>query len=305
MSVMNRGSRRVRTSVRLAYAGVIHDLEGEATTIDLSVKGCRASCQSPPPVGTKLHVSIYLPDLEEALSIELAMVRWVKQTMIGFRFCSMSSPHRERLQQWIMKAPYGQSQRNRMTSKPVASQRIARSELPQCMKVTPVSLTSPPSTQQTILVVDNEQVIAELCASLLKQAGFSVLVTTKSSEALRICKEHSGPIHLLLTDVIMHPAELSLATGDNEFPQVHGHELAVRALRMRKGLRVILMSGNNVEQDLAGYGISRGMFPALSKPSTAEDLVPMVRAILQGPAPSVETLTANPPTKLVGEGWYD
>ena len=67
MSMMDRNARRVRTSCRLAYAGVTQDLEGEAQTIDLSFRGCRALCQSPPPVGTKLHVSVYLPDMERAL----------------------------------------------------------------------------------------------------------------------------------------------------------------------------------------------------------------------------------------------
>ncbi|MBC7838721.1 MAG: hypothetical protein H7Y39_08805 [Nitrospiraceae bacterium] len=68
MSMKDRSARRVRTSCRLAYAGVTEDLEGEAQTIDLSFRGCRAVCQSQSPVGAKLHVSVYLPDLECALS---------------------------------------------------------------------------------------------------------------------------------------------------------------------------------------------------------------------------------------------
>lgn len=121
MGMMDRSARRVRTSCRLAYAGVTEDLDGEAHTIDLSLKGCRALCPSPPPVGTKLHVSVYLPDLERALSVELAIVRWVRQTMIGLQFCSVPSPHRERLQNWIMKAPYDHSQGLRPTPRPVVA----------------------------------------------------------------------------------------------------------------------------------------------------------------------------------------
>ena len=52
----------------------------------------------------------------------------------------------------------------------------------------------------TILVVDDEQAIVQLCTVMLEQAGFSVLSATNSSEALEICKDHPGPIDLLLTD---------------------------------------------------------------------------------------------------------
>lgn len=120
MNMMDRSARRVRISCRLAYAGVTQDLEGEAHTIDLSFRGCRAHCQLPPPVGTKLHVSVYLPGMERAVSVELAIVRWVRHTIIGLQFCSVPLPHRERLQDWIMRAPYGNSQVLRSTPRPVA-----------------------------------------------------------------------------------------------------------------------------------------------------------------------------------------
>jgi len=113
MGMKDRSGRRVRTSCRLAFVGLTQDLEGEAQTIDLSFSGCRATCPSPPPVGTKLHVSVYLPGMEHSLSIELAVVRWVRHPMIGIQFCSVPPPHRERLQAWIMKAPYGSSAQGR------------------------------------------------------------------------------------------------------------------------------------------------------------------------------------------------
>ena len=119
MSMIDRSARRVRTSCRLAYTGVTQDLEGEAHTIDLSFRGCRAHCQSPPPVATKLHLSVYLPGIERAVSVELAIVRWVRHTIIGLQFCSVPSPHRERLQDWIMRVPYGNSQVFRPTPRPV------------------------------------------------------------------------------------------------------------------------------------------------------------------------------------------
>lgn len=162
---------------------------------------------------------------------------------------------------------------------------------------------SPASTKPTILVVDDEPTIVQLCATILEQAGFFVLRATNSSEALKICKSHPDPIDLLLTDLVMAPPEFSFASGGNEFPHVHGHELAIRALRMRKDLRVILISGN-IDQELAGYGIRRGELPFLPKPFEHKDLVTLVRQTLQADPPSIESLIAGPPKPpKFGDEW--
>ena len=163
----------------------------------------------------------------------------------------------------------------------------------------------PRSGSPTILVVDDEPTITKLCKTILQQAGFSVLDADGSSEALKICTQHKGPIDLLLTDLILPPPGFQLASSSNQFPHVHGHELAVRALRMRKDLRVILMSGN-IDQDLAGYGIHRGDLPFLPKPFEHQALVALVQQTLRAPPPSVESLTAGPPgIPKVGDGWVD
>ncbi|MFI5223419.1 MAG: response regulator, partial [Nitrospirales bacterium] len=104
--------------------------------------------------------------------------------------------------------------------------------------------SAPRSASPTILVVDDEPSITKLCKTVLQQAGFSVLDADGSSDALKICTQHEGSIDLLLTDLILPPPDFQLASSANQFPHVHGHELAVRALRIRKDLRIILMSGN-------------------------------------------------------------
>ena len=167
-----------------------------------------------------------------------------------------------------------------------------------------LDIAPPLPTTQTILVVDDELAIVQLCTAILEHAGFSVLRATNSAEALKLVKHHHGPIHLLLTDLVMHPPAFSLASSDNEFPYVHGYDLALRALRLRKDLRVVLISGN-VDQDLAGYGIRRAGFPFLAKPFEAPALVALVRETLEAAPPSVEHLTADPPGKVpVGDGWF-
>ena len=165
--------------------------------------------------------------------------------------------------------------------------------------------TVPASLPQTILVVDDESAITKLCKTILQQAGFSVLDADDSSEALKICTQHEGSIDLLLTDLVLPPPGFQLASSSNQFPHVHGHELAIRALRIRKDLRVILMSGN-IDQDLAGYGIRRGEFRFISKPFEPPALVALVRQTLQAPLSSAESLTADSPgTPKVGDGWFD
>ena len=165
--------------------------------------------------------------------------------------------------------------------------------------------TVPRSVSPTILVVDDEPTITKLCKTILQQAGFSVLDADGSSEALKICTQHKGRIDLLLTDLILPPPGFQLASSSNQFPHVHGHELAIRALRIRKDLRVILMSGN-IDQDLAGYGIRRGDLPFLPKPLEHQALVALVQQTLHAPPPSVESLTAGPPEiPKVGDGWVD
>jgi DNA-binding NtrC family response regulator len=164
---------------------------------------------------------------------------------------------------------------------------------------------APQSVSPTILVVDDEPTITKLCKTILQQAGFSVLTADGSSEALKICTQHEGTIDLLLTDLILPPPGFQLASSSNQFPHVHGHDLAVRALRIRKDLRVILMSGN-VDKDLAGYGIRRGDLPFLSKPFDQQALVALVRQTLHTTPLSIESLTAGSPNMpKVGDGWVD
>lgn len=168
--------------------------------------------------------------------------------------------------------------------------------------------TAPQSAPPTILVVDDEPSITKLCRAILQQAGFTVLVTDDSSEALKLCTQYEGPIDLLLTDLVLPPQGFQLASSSNQFPHVHGHELAVRALHIRKDLRVILMSGN-IDHDLAGYGIRRGDIPFLLKPFEQQALVGLIRQTLQAPPLSAENIASlagsQPGIPKVGDGWVD
>jgi len=144
------------------------------------------------------------------------------------------------------------------------------------------------STQSpaTILVVDDEPSILRLCRALLQPEGFTILEADGSSDALKICSKHEGPIDVLLTDLILPPPGFQLASGSNEFPHVHGHELAMRAAILRKGLRIILMSGNP-DKELTSHGIKRGTLPFLQKPFEKAALIQLIRDVLQNPPPTL------------------
>jgi two-component system, cell cycle sensor histidine kinase and response regulator CckA len=82
---------------------------------------------------------------------------------------------------------------------------------------------------ETILVVEDEASIRVLAREILEGQGYAVLEAAGADEALRRAAEHTGPIHLLLTDVVM--------------PCKGGVELAQDLLARRPGLRVVYMSG--------------------------------------------------------------
>lgn len=145
----------------------------------------------------------------------------------------------------------------------------------------------PTPVAPTILVVDDETSIIQLCKTFLEEAGFRVLQADGSSDALKICTEHKGPIDLLLTDLILSPPGFQLTSGSNLFPHMHGLELAIRAATIRKGLHVILMSGNP-EKDLARHGIKRGTLPFLAKPFEQDRLIHLVQDVLAQPTSSLD-----------------
>ena len=166
-------------------------------------------------------------------------------------------------------------------------------------------MTTPPAKGQTILVVDDDPAIVTQSGNILKLAGFTVMQATGSSDALKVSKAHQGTIDLLVTDLVMPPPDFQLNSGDNEFPHVHGHDLAIRMLKMRKGLHIVLMSAN-IEKEVAGYGIRRGILPILQKPFQPQTLLDLVHQVLQSSPPTAESLIE--PTKggpKDGDEWFD
>ena len=96
----------------------------------------------------------------------------------------------------------------------------------------------PPRTE-TVLLVEDDALLLQLVSEVLRQAGYQVLEASNAGEALLACEQHTGEIHLLLSDVVL--------------PRLNGLELAARVRRQHPNLRVAFMSGY-ADETIARYG---------------------------------------------------
>ena len=118
---------------------------------------------------------------------------------------------------------------------------------------------------ESILVVDDEEMIAQLLKRALEKYGYKVMFFTSSLKALQTFKENPDRFDLLLTDYTM--------------PGQTGMELSKDVLTIRKDLPVILCTGNDVhisKEDLDTIGIKK----VLLKPMLPEELAKEIRLIL-------------------------
>ena len=118
---------------------------------------------------------------------------------------------------------------------------------------------------ETILVCEDEDMVREPLCSVLRSRGFTVIEARDGKQALVLAANHDGPIHLLLTDVIM--------------PGMSGPELA-RMLEERSGIsRVIFTSGYASEDIFAGVALGdEARF--VEKPCTPSELLQHVQELL-------------------------
>lgn len=120
---------------------------------------------------------------------------------------------------------------------------------------------------ETVLLVEDSVLIRELAAEALHEAGYSVIVAEGGSQGLAASAAHEGAIDLLVTDVVM--------------PGVSGVHLAESLARSRPKLKVIFMSGYT-QETISRHGVESGDAAFLSKPFMTDDLLRVVRAVLDG-----------------------
>ncbi len=118
---------------------------------------------------------------------------------------------------------------------------------------------------ETVLVAEDEPTVRHLIGEILRHKGYTVLEASNGIEALEMARRYSGPIHLLLTDVVM--------------PQMNGNDLARWLQSERPKTKVLLMSGYSSHATV-GDNLVRSSLPFLSKPFHPQELVARVRQIL-------------------------
>jgi CheY-like chemotaxis protein len=118
---------------------------------------------------------------------------------------------------------------------------------------------------ETVLVCEDDATVRALATQFLSAAGYSVLSAENGVSALEVAARHPGPIHLLLTDVIM--------------PLMNGRELAHQLGAQRPDLRTLYVSGytSNV---IAQHGVLDAGVEFLEKPYNSRALLHHVRSIL-------------------------
>jgi PAS domain S-box-containing protein len=122
-----------------------------------------------------------------------------------------------------------------------------------------------PGGSETILLVEDEDVVRGLARKILEHAGYKVVEASCGKEAIRLCLERAEPIDLLLTDVVM--------------PETSGKEVADRLTELLPGLRVLFMSGYT-DEAIVHHGVLDSNVEFIQKPFTPAALVRKVRAVL-------------------------
>jgi two-component system, cell cycle sensor histidine kinase and response regulator CckA len=119
---------------------------------------------------------------------------------------------------------------------------------------------------ETILVVEDERGVRHLVRKVLGRYGYRVLMAATPREALDLARDHDGPIHLLMTDVVL--------------PEMSGRSLANQIAVGRPDMPVVYMSGYT-DDGIVHHGVLDPDTPFLQKPFTPEALARKVRSVLK------------------------
>ncbi len=120
----------------------------------------------------------------------------------------------------------------------------------------------------TVLLVEDEEALRQMLRTLLELQGCTVLEAADGPTALRMVTEHPGPIHLLLSDVVLPGG-------------FHGPDLAEALARQRPGAAVLLTSGHTDDR-VVGHGLRPESMQFLRKPFSVPVLMEKLQEILLG-----------------------
>jgi PAS domain S-box-containing protein len=151
--------------------------------------------------------------------------------------------------------------------------------LPRASETAPSRKSSPtlvklPKGTETVLLVEDEDGVRALGKAVLQSGGYKVLEARNGQEAIRVAQEHAGPIHILVTDMVM--------------PRMSGRQLVDLLAPMRPKMGILFVSGYTDEvvlrHDLLGAGVA-----FLEKPFTPISLARKIREVLDTKGKPKET----------------
>jgi PAS domain S-box-containing protein len=125
-----------------------------------------------------------------------------------------------------------------------------------------------PKGTETVLLVEDEDAVRSLIRIVLQGAGYRVLEASDGGEAVAVAGRHEGPIHLLLSDVVM--------------PVLGGRELAERLLTLHPEMKVLFQSGYT-DDAVVRHGVLQEKVHFLQKPYSPAALAWKVREVLDAP----------------------
>jgi PAS domain S-box-containing protein len=129
----------------------------------------------------------------------------------------------------------------------------------------PAALSIIKRGSETVLLVEDEDMVRNLATELLKENGYTVLEASGGEEAIRLCRNHKEPIHLLITDVVM--------------PKMSGKDVARRLQMVHPESRVLFMSGYT-DEAIVHHGIVDSHIAFIQKPFSETALMQKIRDVL-------------------------
>ncbi|MCL5883843.1 MAG: PAS domain S-box protein [Deltaproteobacteria bacterium] len=133
---------------------------------------------------------------------------------------------------------------------------------------------------ETLLVAEDDDLVRDLIRTILSGTGYTVLEARDGMEAWEIARRHEGPIHMLVTDVVM--------------PRMGGRELAALFAGQRTGAKVLFLSGYT-DDAIVRHGVLEAGVEFIQKPFRPAELVQRIRTLLNAEDRAIPTTRPKPP----------